>query len=276
MTKHIPENNHFDLRLSVVIPVYNEDKNIELTFQTLEKIIDVSHEIIVVYDFDEDTTLPVVRRLSLQFPQLKLVKNNIARGPSGAIRSGIAQARGENVLVIMADLCDDLTQVPQMLSLIRTSADIVCPSRYCRGGDQILTETAYLKALIPRVASFFIKFLTGIPTSDSTNSFKLYSNKMLQDFKLTSTVSFSVTLEIVVKAHCLGYRLIEIPTVWRDRQHGKSNFNLGRSIIVYLPWFLLSFLRGRVIRLPQRYFRKWFGSPEKVVTPNKEKKIEFC
>src|SRR5205823_3733823 len=87
----------------------------------------------------------------------------------------------------------------------------------------------------------------------------LYSTPLLEALRLTSTVSFSVTLEIVAKAHCLGYRIVEIPTTWRDRRFGKSNFKVGRSLVAYFPWFCLMMLRGRPIRLPVSWFRAWIG-----------------
>src|SRR5262249_53908445 len=133
--------------------------------------------------------------------------------------------------------------------------DIVAPSRYCEGGEQQLQWS--LKAKVPRLAGHLIKMFADLPTFDPTNSFKLYSAAMLRGMKLRSTVSFSVTLEIVAKAHCIGYRIIEIPTVWRDRQHGKTNFKFGRSLFAYLPWFFLALLRGRFLRFPRPWLRRW-------------------
>jgi dolichol-phosphate mannosyltransferase len=158
----------------------------------------------------------------------------------------------------MADLCDDLSQIPLLLQLAKTSADLITPSRYCAGGEQQLKESLKVKA--PRTAGWLIHAITGLPTRDPTNSFKLYSAAMLRDMQLRSTVSFSVTLEIVAKAHCLGYRIVEVPTVWRDRQHGKTNFKLGRSLVAYFPWLCVALLRGRFFRLPAAWLRAWFGA----------------
>src|SRR5205085_822009 len=155
-----------------------------------------------VYDYDEDTTLPVLKELQREYTQLGLVKNELARGPSGALRAGFAQARAPSVLVTMADLCDDVSQIPRLLQLAKAGADLVVPSRYCPGGEQQLRESLKVKA--PRTAGRLIKAIAGLPTYDPTNSFKLYSATMLGDMRLKSTVSFSVTLEIVAKAHCLG------------------------------------------------------------------------
>ena len=193
-------------QLSVVIPVYNEPENLPLALAALTKNIPVPHEILVVYDFEGDSTVPVLRRLAGEYPQLAAVLNDVCRGPSGALRAGFARARGSAVLVTMADLCDDVAQIPHLLELLRTKADLVAPSRYCEGGQQMMQES--LKVKLPRLAGRLMHSIIGLPTRDPTNSFKLYSTAMLRDMRLTSVISFSLTLEIVAKAHCLGYRIV--------------------------------------------------------------------
>src|SRR5260221_3328153 len=227
--------------LSIIITVYNEPTNILLTLQEIKRHIRIRHEILVIYDFDEDTTISVLKKVHKK--NLFLIKNTIAKGPSGGIRSGIAHSRGTYVLVTMADLCDDLSQVPELIRLVSSHAGIVCPSRYMKGGKQQLKS--FLKVWAPRTAGFLLKTLTGIPTYDPTNSYKLYSKKLLNRLTLTSTKSFSVTLEIVVKAHALGYRIVETPTVWKDRQYGKTNFKFWRSVVAYFPWFCYALFRLR-------------------------------
>ena len=245
------------VELSVIIPVYNEPKNIPLAVKALAQSIRVPYEILAVYDFDADTTVPVLRELARTHPELRAVRNNIARGPSGALRAGFAEVAAPLTLVTMADLCDDVSQISYLLELARTQADLVAPSRYCTGGSQQLKNSLKVKA--PRAAGWLIHTMAGLPTRDPTNSFKLYRTAMLRDMRLRSTISFSVTLEIVAKAHCLGYRIVEVPTTWRDRQHGTSNFNLGRSLVAYYPWLCVTLLRGRFFRLPSRWLRSKFG-----------------
>jgi dolichol-phosphate mannosyltransferase len=249
--------------LSIVIPAYNERENILATLETLEETVPVPHEIFIVYDTDEDTTLQAARTIASRWHHVQLIKNSIAKGPSGALRTGFAHSRAPWVLVAMADLCDDFTQIPQLLKLA-ANAQIVCPSRYCPGGQQ---ELSGLKVWAPKTAGFLLKLLTGIATSDPTNSYKLYSRRLLQEITLKSTVSFSVTLEIVAKAHALGYRIAEVPTRWRIRKDGKTNFKLWRSLVVYMPWFGVALLRGRLFRLPgsilQSMFRLRPSSPSR-------------
>jgi glycosyltransferase involved in cell wall biosynthesis len=249
-----------DIELSIVMPVYNEGLNIEKTLLSLKASVPVPHEVLIVYDREEDSTLPVVQPLLPSYPGLRLVRNTVAPGPSGALRTGFLQAKAPRVLVVMADLCDDFSQIPLLLSLVPARADIACPSRYCEGGVQQLAPS--LKVWAPKFAGRLLRWVTGIPTHDPTNSFKLYSAAVLRSLTLRSTISFSVTLEIIAKAHCLGFRIIELPTVWADRQHGKSNFNLRRSLVAYFPWFCVALLRGRLVRLPRTWLRRLLTRPE--------------
>lgn len=234
--------------LSIVIPVFNEDKNIEETLKKIKENVKISNEILIIFDFDRDTTIPVVKKLKNRYPSVKLIKNNIAKGPSGAIRTGINFSKGQRILITMADLCDDLSQISKLVKLVPLKADIACPSRYSKGGRQELN--APLKVGFPKLAGLLLKLFTGIPTSDPTNSFKMYSGNFVRNIELSSTKSFSVTLEIIAKAHVLGKKIIEIPTVWRDRQFGKTNFKLWTSVISYFPWFCLALSRNRFFRLP--------------------------
>ena len=88
------------VELSVVIPVYNEPKNIPLAVKALAQSIRVPYEILAVYDFDADTTVPVLRELARTHPELRAVRNNIARGPSGALRAGFAEVAAPLTLVM--------------------------------------------------------------------------------------------------------------------------------------------------------------------------------
>ncbi|MBI2885474.1 MAG: glycosyltransferase family 2 protein [Candidatus Omnitrophica bacterium] len=246
--------------VSVVVPVYREGEHVLPTLQAIAEHVPAPHEVLVIYDVDDDSTLPVVRRLAQTRPHVRAVKNRVARGPSGALRTGFEEATAPAVLVVMGDGSDDLAEVSAWLRWMSEGVDIVVPSRYCQGGEQLLAGTILIKAWVPWLAGWLLHRLAGLPY-DPTNSFKLYSGRMLKALRLRSTQSFSVTLEIVAKAHVLGYEMREIPTVWRDRRHGTSRFRLGRAIVTYLPWFGVALLRNRVARVPARWLARWCGAP---------------
>ena len=174
------------LELSIVVPVYNEHENIEKFIYSIQQNVNVSFEIIIVYDSTKDSTIPVVEQIINDNVNIILLKNNICPGPSGAIRTGILFSKAENILVTMADLCDDHSQISHMLEMIKSKAEIVCPSRYCKGGEQLLNNK--IKKWIPQFAGNMIKFLTNIPTNDPTNSYKMYSKKVLEDINLVNSL----------------------------------------------------------------------------------------
>jgi dolichol-phosphate mannosyltransferase len=103
--------------LSVVIPVRNEAENIRTTLSALSAVVQVPAEVLIVYDDENDPTLPVVRA-STPPPMIeyRLIRNNLGRGPANALKAGFAAAKGEAVVVMMADLSDDLPVLPNMLA----------------------------------------------------------------------------------------------------------------------------------------------------------------
>ena len=104
--------------LSIVVPVYNEGENV---VPTLRGIVEQSRirplEVLVVHDFDEDTTVPVVKRLQAEIPELQLHRNTIGRGVLNAIKSGLAAAHAPFVLVTMGDGSDDAGDIDAMYEL---------------------------------------------------------------------------------------------------------------------------------------------------------------
>lgn len=249
--------------LSLIVPVFNEGDNLRPFLDEVAKDVPAPYELLIVYDFDEDSTVPAARRIMEQDEfwsrTIRLVKNNVHRGPSGALRTGFKQAAGDMIVVSMADRSDDLSQIKDMVNCYRAGADIVAPSRYCEGGRQQINT---IKAWIPRWIGNILHLLTGLNTHDSTNSFRFYSRRVLSAFPLVSTHSFSVTLEILAKAHCLNFQVKEIPTEWRVRQVGTSKFPFISSLGSYLPWFFIGIMKNRFISLPLSWRRRLIGAPD--------------
>jgi dolichol-phosphate mannosyltransferase len=225
--------------LTAVIPVYNEAENILATLRQLEAQALPRHEILVVYDRDDDTTLPVLAAEAAAFPQVRTVKNAFGPGVLNAIRTGLKAARGDAVVVVMADMADDLRALGPMLEAFAAGADVVCGSRYMAGGEQ--RGGPRLKGLLSRAAGQSLHLLTRIPTHDVTNSFKLYRRSFLESVAIESRGGFEIGMELTVKAFTGGYRVAEVPSVWTDRTAGQSRFKLWRWLPRYLKWYLYAF-----------------------------------
>ena len=232
--------------LSIVLPVYNEGENVEPVLRALSAAIATPHELVVVYDFDEDTTVPVVARLAVEIPNLRSLRNDLGRGVLNAMKAGIAGTTGPYVLISMADGSDEAHVVDPMVALARDGADIVSASRYMKGGGQV--GGPLLKRLMSRAAGLSLHWLAGVPTHDPTNNFKLYRRSFLAATPIESTAGFELALELTVKATLAGARIAEVPTTWRDRTAGQSNFKLRKWLPHYLHWYRLAFA-GRLRRI---------------------------
>jgi dolichol-phosphate mannosyltransferase len=232
------ENRPYDL--TIVIPVYNEGPGFEDLWSEIDTHLQFPFRALVVYDFDEDNTVPAVQAVIARGEKrLSLVKNNIRRGVVGALLTGFREVENGPVLVVMADLSDDLAQVHRMLELYREGNHVVVGSRYMKGG-RIVNGPA-LKQALSRVAGVSLHWLRRIPTHDATNAFKIYDGAMLRQFSIESKSGFELNLEITVKAFLGRRRIVEIPTVWRDRTQGKSKFKLWAWLPNYLRWYFYAF-----------------------------------
>jgi dolichol-phosphate mannosyltransferase len=233
------------LGLSVVMPVFKEGDAVEPVIRALVDAIATPHEIIVVYDFDEDPTVPVIQRLSGELPTVRGLRNDLGRGVLNAMKAGITAAQAPYILVSMSDGSDEPGVVEPMLAMAREGADVVAASRYMVGGRQL--GGPRLKRLMSRLAGLTLHWLARVPTHDPTNNFKLYSRRFLDSVTIESTAGFELALELTVKATLSGRRVAQVPTTWRDRTAGQSNFKLRKWLPHYLHWYRRAFT-GRWLR----------------------------
>jgi dolichol-phosphate mannosyltransferase len=226
--------------LTIVIPVYNEGANFSALWTELITNVSCEFTAIVVYDFDEDDTVTVVQQIACRGEhRLRAVKNCIKPGVVGAIRTGFQEASDGPILVVMADLSDDLAQVDRMVELYQQGYHVVAGSRYMKGGRII--DGPWLKQLLSRCAGVSLFWLRGVPTHDATNAFKIYDRDMLNTFNIESHNGFEINLELTIKAFLGGYRIVELPVTWRNRIRGQSRFRMWQWIPRYLKWYLYAF-----------------------------------
>lgn len=221
--------------LHIITPVFNEAENFPDLYDAVKKHIKTPHELVVVYDFDKDTTVPVAKRYARKDKSVVLHKNTIARGPLNALKSGFNYVKSGPVLIIMADLADDLSVVDDMYKKYLEGTSVVCGSRYMKGGKQL--GGPILKRTMSRMAGVSLYYVRRLPTHDVTNNFKMYDKKLLDSITLQSTGGFEIAMEITVKAFRGGFKIAELPTTWRDRTAGEANFHLWKWLPSYLRWY---------------------------------------
>ena len=217
---------------SIIIPAYNEEGSIEKTISQIVKKVTTPHEIVVVNDCSDDKTPEIVGNMKLG--NLRIIHNERNLGFVKALSRGFEFADSDILLPVMADTCDEYDVIDEMYNLIADGYDMVSGSRYVKGGKRV--SPFNLKSICSRLIGLSTHFLTGIPTHDISNSFKMFKKDILKKIKIESK-GFEVSMEIAIKAYYSGFKITEIPTVWLDRTADESKFNNLNQISKYWKWF---------------------------------------
>jgi dolichol-phosphate mannosyltransferase len=225
------------LRLSIVIPAYNEGEHVVPVLERLFEAVMLPCEVLVVVDDEADTTRPVVQRLAEREPRLHCLINTYGKGPANAIRYGIDHATTPVAVVTMADGCDDVRQIDDLVRLVERGVAVAAASRYMAGGQQV--GGPLLKGMMS----------AGAGTRDATNSFKAYSTAFVRAVGIDSRDGFEIGIELTAKAKRLRLPIAEIPTIWLDRHEGLSNFRVAAWMPKYLRWYRFAF--GRKLSLDE-------------------------
>lgn len=236
-----------NIKLSIVIPAHNEEENISEVIHKIEKVLDFEHELIVVNDHSTDSTASIVTELCQNYSNIKLVDNLLDGGFANAIKTGFANVKTEAMVPIMGDLCDDLNTIKLMFEKTKAGYDVVCGSRYINGGSRL--GGSKIKGFFSSFAGKSLHYLLGVPTHDIANAFKMYRKKVIDAIKIESR-GFEISMEIPLKAYYLGFKITEVPTVWKERTKGKSSFKMFKLIPAYSKLYIWGIFR-RICRYYQ-------------------------
>ena len=227
------------LAVTVVIPAYDEKDGVAAVLDRIFQSVESTLEVLVVVDFAEDTTVPVVQAHPRFGHGLDVLVNTYGRGPANAIRYGIDHARHEVVVVTMADGSDDPRQIDPLSRLVERGVVVAAASRYSPSGQQV--GGPLLKGLISHTAGRSLGVLARVGTNDATNSFKAYDTDFIREVGIHSTSGFEIGLELTAKARRLRRPVAELPTIWLDRTVGDSHFDMKAWIPKYLRWYRFAF-----------------------------------
>lgn len=227
------------VRASIVIPAYEEGAAIAPGLTRIADATTIENEILVVVDSPDDSTVPHILAVAERIPEVRLLVNDLGRGPANAIRYGIAHATAPVVVVTMADGCDDPRQIDELVRLVDRGVVVAAASRYMPGGQQV--GGPRFKRLLSRTAGRSLQLLTNVGTRDATNSFKAYRRSFVEEVGIESRDGFEIGLELTAKARRRRLPVAEIPTIWLDRTVGASNFHVMAWIPKYFRWYRHAF-----------------------------------
>lgn len=216
------------MKLSVVIPAYNEEGSIAETLTTLYGKLrseGIDHEIFVTNDNSKDKTEEVLKGLISSIPTLRYETN---KGPNGfgyAVRYGLERFSGDCVAVMMADLSDSPDDlVKYYRTMVSGNWDCVFGNRWVKGGG--VYDYPFTKKIINRMANVVVATFAGIRYTDCTNAFKLYKKETMIGLKPFLSPHFNLTLELPLKAIVRGYSYTVVPNSWRNRKAGESKLKI--------------------------------------------------
>jgi glycosyltransferase involved in cell wall biosynthesis len=224
------------MKLSLVVPVYNEEENLPLLFDAIHKVMDaLDHiwELILVDDGSRDNSLVVLNELVAKDPQhARVVVFRRNFGQTAAIAAGIDHATGEIVILLDADMQNDPADIPALLAKLDEGYDVVSSWRKDRK-DTYLTRT-----LPSNAANWLISTVTGVHLHDYGCTLKAYRRDALTGFRLYGEMHRFIP----VFAHAVGARITEIPVHHHPRKYGKAKYGLERTLKVVLDLFTVKFL----------------------------------
>ncbi len=211
------------MKLSVIIPARNEERNIASTLRGLIKELEssrIDHEIIVVNDGSTDNTEQVLKQLRQEFPAVHCLTNRSAHGFGLAVRKGLDHFKGDAVVIVMGDSSDDPADVVKYYQKLQEGHECVFGSRFIKGSR--VKGYPFHKLILNRLANYFIKLLFGLPYNDTTNSFKCYRRHVIEGIKPLFSNHFNLTVEMPLKAVIRGYKFpFPGPTAFTASQNSK-------------------------------------------------------
>ena len=220
------------------MPVRDEGANLQIILRILKAVVKIPHEVLVVYDNLTDNSIPIIKKIKEEYPQIRGVHNKLGRGVANAIKSGVKVSDGECIFVLPADDIGPVLAIDDMMSLMDKGCDLVSATRYSHGGR--IMGGYFISRLLSRIANKIFYFISGSALNDSTVGIKMFRKSIFDKIKLEAKpVGWAVAFELAMKAQLAGLKLGQVPIVSINRFYsGKSSFKFGPWVAEYSKWFL--------------------------------------
>jgi dolichol-phosphate mannosyltransferase len=227
----------------VVIPTFNEAANVErviaATEQALATVADAEPHVLIVDDSSPDGTGAIVERLAAADAMVAILHRAKREGLGPAYLAGFAYAleHGADLVFEMdADFSHDPADLPRLVAAIDEGADLALGSRYVDGGA--VAQWGPLRRLVSRGACLYARLVLGLPVRDLTGGFKCFRRSVLESIDLGGVRShgYVFQIELTLRAIRRGFRVVEVPIIFRDREFGKSK--MSTRIALEAAWLV--------------------------------------
>ena len=217
----------------LVLPTYNEAENIEPIVNAARAQLRPGDRILVVDDNSPDGTGQIADRLAGEVEGLEVLHRPGKAGLGRAYLAGFAHALGrgaELVLEMDSDFSHDPADLPRLIAAAEEGADLVLGSRYVDGGS--VTDWGLVRKAVSRGGSWYARRILGVPVRDLTGGFKCFRRAVLEalDLDHVHADGYGFQIELTYRAIQRGFRVVEIPIVFRDRRVGESKMDARIAI----------------------------------------------
>ena len=222
------------MSLSLLIPVYNEIEQLELTIKKLKKLkIKLKKlEIIFIDDFSTDRSSEYIKKNSIGSPYIKVFKNK-KKGLGSAIQEGIKKSKSNYICIFMSDMSDDVNDIIKYYKMIKkNNKDAIFGSRFIKNSK--VKNYPLFKLTLNRLSNNLIRLVFFSKYNDFTNAFKIYKRSTLLSFLPLVSENFNVFLELPLKIITRKYSYNITSINWNGRIHGKSKFKIKEIGSMYI------------------------------------------
>src|SRR5262245_43398018 len=166
------------VKLSILLPVRNEGINLRIMLKILRAVVDMTHEVLVVYDRADDDSVPVVRAMMTEYPEIRAVHNTRGVGVLNAIKTGVAEAGGQYVLIFAADEVGPVLAIEDMIALMDQGCEVVDCTRYAHGGRRL--GGSWIGGFLSRLANRLFCRLSSLRLPDATTGIKMFRRDIFE------------------------------------------------------------------------------------------------
>ncbi|MBN1645280.1 glycosyltransferase [Candidatus Woesearchaeota archaeon] len=230
------------MMLSVVIAIYNEEKNVkELTLRLIKTLnsLKIPFEIIYIVE-GEDQSINILKQLQKKEKRLRLFYSKKPSGLGRAFKTGFCNIRRDSthILTLDADLNHQPEEIPYFFKLMKKqNADMVIGSRFVSGGS--IDIFPWHKRIVSRFTNVLVEIVTGIKAKDKTSNYRLYTRQALNCVvNKMKFPGFETVVEMLLITAKNKFRIAETPIQFKWRVHGESKLNMFKTAIGYFKLFL--------------------------------------
>ena len=216
----------------LILPTFNEAENIEAILRAADAVLagaaPEGHRILVVDDSSPDGTGAIAERLAAELGTVEVLHRSERKGLGPAYLAGFAHALdggATHVMEMDSDFSHDPNDLVPLLAAVREGADLALGSRYASGGG--VTDWGLLRQFVSRGGSWYARVVLGLEVRDLTGGFKCFRREVLEAIDLPTVRSqgYAFQVELTYRAVLAGFRVVEVPITFRDRQLGRSKMS---------------------------------------------------